>query len=205
MYKVSWKRIDWTTRCMIAQLKPVFVNIRIITFDSNSKLVWIIEVSLLYLKQEAPSSLYHAHAYMWAPVPQGSLWFFCVLYTPDINISYVMGVVAECVVMHQSRCVEPGVKVAGSLVTRNGFPPSWKAKICLHKFPCTNVTRKRKTNGKPWFMPLRTWVMRSSSWSSHAIKTTFGCFICLCFVEGLAKMSLVMPMQISLLWRMMMI
>ena len=48
----------------------------------------------------------HAHADMWPPVPQGSRWFFCVLYIPDMTISYVMRVVAECVVKNQSRCLE---------------------------------------------------------------------------------------------------
>ena len=51
----------------------------------------------------------HAHAYMWAPVPQGSKWFFCVLYIPDVTISYVTRVVAECAVTNQSRCLEPEV------------------------------------------------------------------------------------------------
>ena len=49
----------------------------------------------------------HAHAYMWAPVPQGSLWLFCILYY--VAITYVMRVVAECVVTIQSRCLEPEV------------------------------------------------------------------------------------------------
>ena len=57
-----------------------------------------------------------------------------------------MRVVAEYVVTHQSRCLEPEVKVPGSLVTGNEFPPSWKidAKIYMHKFACTNVTQKKK-------------------------------------------------------------
>ena len=29
----------------------------------------------------------HAQAYMWAPVPQGSQWYFCVLYIPDVNMA----------------------------------------------------------------------------------------------------------------------
>ena len=66
----------------------------------------------------------HVHAYMWAPVPQGSLRFFCVLHKPDVNIRYITRVVEESVVMHQSRCLVPEVKVAGSLVTGNGFLPS---------------------------------------------------------------------------------
>ena len=38
------------------------------------------------------------HVYMWAPVPQGCQWFFCVLYIPEATFSYVTRVVAECVV-----------------------------------------------------------------------------------------------------------
>ena len=30
-----------------------------------------------------------------------------IRYIPDVNISYVIRVVAECVVMHQSHCSEP--------------------------------------------------------------------------------------------------
>ena len=51
----------------------------------------------------------HAHAYMWAPVPQGSQWYFGVLYIPDMTIGYVTLAVAVCVVTNQSRCLEPEV------------------------------------------------------------------------------------------------
>ena len=50
----------------------------------------------------------HAHAYMSALVPQGSQWYFGVLYIPDVTIGYVTRVVAECAVMNQSRCLQPG-------------------------------------------------------------------------------------------------
>ena len=49
----------------------------------------------------------HAHAYMWPPVPQGGLRLFSVLYIPDVTITYVTRIVAECVVTIQSRCLEP--------------------------------------------------------------------------------------------------
>ena len=71
----------------------------------------------------------HVHAYMWAPVQQGSRRFFCELYIPDVTISYVTRVLAECFVTHQSRCLEPEVKVAGSLVPGNGFRACWSAQI----------------------------------------------------------------------------
>ena len=45
------------------------------------------------------------------------------VYYVYLNISYATKVVAECVVTHQSRRLELEVKVAGSLVTGNGFPP----------------------------------------------------------------------------------
>ena len=51
----------------------------------------------------------HAHAYMWALVPQGSQWYFCVLYIPDVTIGYVTRAVAACVVMNQSRSLQPEV------------------------------------------------------------------------------------------------
>ena len=51
----------------------------------------------------------HAHAYMWAPVPQGSRWYFGVLYILDMTIGYVTRVVAACAVMNQSRCLQPEV------------------------------------------------------------------------------------------------
>ena len=51
----------------------------------------------------------HAHAYMSAPVPQGSQWYFGVLYIPDVTIGYVTRVVAACAVMNQSRCLQPEV------------------------------------------------------------------------------------------------
>ena len=51
----------------------------------------------------------HAHAYIWAPVPQGSRWFFCVLYIPDVTIIYVTRLVVECVMTNQSRFLEPEV------------------------------------------------------------------------------------------------
>ena len=52
----------------------------------------------------------HAHAYTWAPVPQGSQWYIVVLYIPDVTIGYVTLVVAVCVVTNQSRCLEPEVQ-----------------------------------------------------------------------------------------------
>ena len=55
---------------------------------------------LLYHKEACDSSVYYN-------------------YIPDVNISYVTRVVAESVVMHQSRCLEPEVKVAGRLATGN--------------------------------------------------------------------------------------
>ena len=51
----------------------------------------------------------HAHAYVWAPVPQGSQWYFGALYIPDMTIGYMTLVVAACVVTNQSRCLEPEV------------------------------------------------------------------------------------------------
>ena len=48
----------------------------------------------------------------------------CSVYIPDVNIGYATKVVAQCVVTNQSRCLEPEVTVARSLVTGNGFPPS---------------------------------------------------------------------------------
>ena len=64
----------------------------------------------LIIRQEAPSSLTHAHAYMWAPVPSGSQLYIGVLYIPDVTIGYVTLVVAECAVTNQSRCLKPEVK-----------------------------------------------------------------------------------------------
>ena len=61
-----------------------------------------------------------------------------------------MRVVAECVMMNNSRCLELEVKVSRSLVhvTGNGLTPSSKteAKISIHKFACTNVTPKKENN-----------------------------------------------------------
>ena len=68
----------------------------------------------------------HAHAYMWAPVPQGNRRFLGVLYIPDVTISYVTKIVGECLVTYQSYCLELEVKVSGGVVTDNGFLPSSK-------------------------------------------------------------------------------
>ena len=51
----------------------------------------------------------HAHAYMSALVPQGSQYYFSVLYIPDVTIAYVTLVVAACAVMNQSRYLQPEV------------------------------------------------------------------------------------------------
>ena len=51
----------------------------------------------------------HAHAYMWALIPQGSQWYFGVLYITDVTIGYVTPVVAACAVMNQSRCLQTEV------------------------------------------------------------------------------------------------
>ena len=54
----------------------------------------------------------HAHAYMWAPVPQGSQVYFLylkVLYLPDVTIGHVTREVAAFDVTNQSRCLEPEV------------------------------------------------------------------------------------------------
>ena len=51
----------------------------------------------------------HAHAYMSALVPQGSQWYFGVIYIPDVTIGYVTLVVAAYAVMNQSRCLQPEV------------------------------------------------------------------------------------------------
>ena len=62
-----------------------------------------------YLNKRLQVAYTHARAYMWAPVPQRSQWYFCVLYKPDVTIGYVTQVVAACVVTGQSRCLEPEV------------------------------------------------------------------------------------------------
>ena len=54
-------------------------------------------------------ALTHAHAYIWAPVPEGSQWYISVLYIPDMTIGYVTLVVAACVVTNQSCYLEPEV------------------------------------------------------------------------------------------------
>ena len=51
----------------------------------------------------------HAHACIWAPVPQGSQLYSFVLYIPDVTIGYVTRVVAACAVTIKSRCLEPEV------------------------------------------------------------------------------------------------
>ena len=55
----------------------------------------------LYFNKTLQVAYTHVHAYMWAPLPQGSQWFCYVLYIPEVTNGYVTRVVAECVVTNQ--------------------------------------------------------------------------------------------------------
>ena len=73
-------------------------------FDSFEKMSVMVSVKINYNKR-LQVAYTHAHAYVWAPVPQGSQWYFGALYIPDVTIGYVTLVVAACVVTNQSRSV----------------------------------------------------------------------------------------------------
>ena len=93
------------------------------------------------IKQEAPSSLYSCACVHVAFCTTWKLVILrCIIYTWRDH--YLCNAGSSRV------CRDESVTLfrTGSLVTGNGLPPSWKieAKICTHKFACTNVTPKKK-------------------------------------------------------------
>ena len=81
----------------------------------------------------------HGHAYMGAPVPQGSRCFFCVLYISDVTISYVTRVVVSVTLFR-----------TGSESRRKSNNRKWISAIKyarMHK--CDTNWKEDKRKGKP--------------------------------------------------------